>query len=142
MRFPQFLRVVETQQSGSPHSSSSPAEDDTEDAALTFPGEPSTPKVPYPYLLYQLLHSLGLSYLLVEGPPPSNFPSVVPPGELQGSKSLGFNDYMLLELLDTFKVPYALIRLVDHTSQFCITEHLPQPLQTAAPGRPGSGYSE
>lgn len=68
-----------------------------------------------------MLHSLGLSHLLVEGPPLTS-PWIVPPEEPQTTAgvALALDDYryMLSELLNTFKVPETRTRLVDHNSQY------------------------
>lgn len=73
-----------------------------------------------------MLHSLGLSHLLVEGPPPSTSSWVVHLEEPQSTAgaALALDDYMLSELLDALKVPETCTRLVDHSSQFWIPSNI------------------
>ncbi len=102
---------------------------DTEDDAQRLTADFSTPRLPYSNLLRQVLHSLGLGHLLVEGPPPTS-PWVVLPNEPQSSEfstagtALALHDYILSEFLDAFKVPETRTRLVDHTSQFRIPPNI------------------
>ncbi len=90
---------------------------DPEDSAQRLTGDLSTPRLPYPDLLRQVLHFLGPSHLLVEGPPPSTSPWVVPQEEPQGTAgaALALDDYMLSELLYACKVPETRTRLLDST---------------------------
>ncbi len=71
---------------GGPLGSSSLVWDDIEDISPRFPAEPSTPTLPYSDLLRQVLNSLGLSHLLVEGPPPTTFPVGRSSGRAPGNR--------------------------------------------------------
>ncbi len=83
-------------------------------------------KLTYPEVLRQVLRSLNLDHLLVEGPPPSTSPWSLQPEEPQGSHgaSLALDDHILMEILNAFQVPEPKSRIVDHSSQFKVPPNI------------------
>ena len=70
-------------------------------------GEPFTPKIPYPGLLRQVLHSLSLNQLLMEIPPTQTSPWLFPPEGPQGTAAttLASDETMLAERLEASRYP-------------------------------------
>ncbi len=94
---------------GDPIGFSSPAclEVDMDSSQQTPGIDTHTPKISYPDLLRQVLHSLNLSHFLVEGPPLTSSLWMVPSEGPQGASgmALASDDCILAEILQSFKVP-------------------------------------